>query len=237
MPLNSSSQTQLWVSVWWQTSQSSRIKAIIKSFFFLSESTLAIKMTPKRNLSKKKKYIYLLSSFSILVYRVTKVFKYLDGFQWILSIFLRWDVTLMWAGGWSAPSADVSKVWSVCHCVSVDSVVFPPAVIGYCTFFLVCILSFSCSKWELCCTFKQSNIAPSVHCVFSGFLFVATPPLHSLSLLIYGPWWVPAVGGRCLDVLLLFLQVSFLFCGGSGAVIRSPDGWPFLWNGVIWGPQ
>lgn len=83
----------------------------------------------------------------------------------------------------------------------------------------------------------QSNIAPSVYCVFSGFLFVAIPPLHSLSLLIYGPWWVPALGGHCLDALLLFLQVSFFFCGGSGAVIYSTDGWPFVWNGVIWGPQ
>lgn len=83
----------------------------------------------------------------------------------------------------------------------------------------------------------QSNIASSAYCVFPGFLFVAIPPLHSLSLLIYGPWWVPAVARRCLDVLLLFLQVSFLFGGGSGAVIYSPDGWPFVWDGAIWGPQ
>lgn len=124
------------------------------------------------------------------------------------------------------------------------------AVIGYCRFFRVCVfcplvaqvralLCFLIVRWmRSIAPSVQSNIAPSAYCVFPGFLFfVAIPPLHSLSLLIYGPWWVPPVARRCLDVLLLFLQVSFLFGGGSGAVIYSPDGWPFVWDGVIWGPQ
>lgn len=150
----------------------------------------------------------------------------------------------MWAGGWCAPSADVGKVWSVCHCVSVDSCsdrllsifflcVFCPLVAQ-----VRALLCFLIVRWmRSIAPSVQSNIAPSAYCVSPGFLFVAIPPLHSLSLLIYGPWWVPAVARRCLDVLLLFLQVIFLFGGGSGAVIYSPDGWPFVWDGVIWGPQ
>lgn len=59
----------------------------------------------------------------------------------------------------------------------------------------------------------ESNTAPNV----PGFLFVAIPPLHSLSFLLSGPWRVLIVGERCLNVLLLFLQVSFCFFSESGS--------------------